>query len=107
MTKKRCGLGLSEGKLDAHEQAVAPNHAAMAPRFATFGQQQNKALGQFTIGFELEPRTALRNIGDCTGTRSFFALDEHTRVVMELPARLFAQFGVVSEVSDDNHRKGA
>jgi hypothetical protein len=78
----------------------------MAPRFATFGQQQNKALGHRTIGFELEPRSALRNIGDCTWTRKFFALDEHTRVVMELPARLFAQFGAVPELSDSNHRKG-
>lgn len=100
------GLRLNQGKLDAREQAVAPNHAAMAPRFATLGQQQNKALGQLTFGFELEPCSASRNIDDCTGTWSFLAIDEQTGVVMELPARLFAQFGAIPKISNDNHRKG-
>ena len=57
------------------------------------------------FGFELEARSCLGNIDDRTGTRRFLTLDENTRIVMELPTRLFAQFGAVTEVADDDHRE--
>jgi hypothetical protein len=94
---------LNDGKRNAYGQPIAPDNVAHALRFAAFGQQEKEALRQLTLAFELETGATRGNVDDRARARLICALDKDAGRVMELPARLFAQFSVRAIITDDDH----
>jgi hypothetical protein len=54
---------------------------------------------------ENEPRTAFRNIGDPARDERLILRRDNPRIEGERPPRLFAQFGVVPVIADNDHQK--
>ncbi|MGA8495085.1 MAG: hypothetical protein WB764_06370 [Xanthobacteraceae bacterium] len=77
----------------------------MAPCFAAAGEQQDEAFRQLALALEHDTRAGLRNIGDRAGARRRRAVKQNAGIVMEIPARFSAQFGLVAELTDNDHRK--
>src|ERR1700683_2950623 len=92
-------------EFDAGGQSATPNQAAVAPRFAHAGKQQDEAFRQLALLREHDTRAGLRNIGDRAAARQRLAIDQNAGIVMELPARLSAQFGSVAGVTDSDPQK--
>src|SRR6202035_3959609 len=98
-------LFLGCGEFNAGSQSVAPNQPAVAPRLAAGGEQQDEAFRQLALALQHDTRAGRRNIGDGAGLRRRGAVKQNAGVVMELPARLFAQFGLVAVIADNDHRR--
>ncbi|MGB7037830.1 MAG: hypothetical protein WBD71_20155 [Xanthobacteraceae bacterium] len=91
------------GKFNAEAQAVAPDQAAVPVRPAIARQEQNELRRQLHIALKMEPRSAMRNVGDRAGDLGIVIFHDFC-VVMKAAPRLFAQFCVITIISRGDHR---
>jgi hypothetical protein len=92
-------------EFDAGGQSVAPNQPAQAPCFAAGGEQQDEAFRQLALALKHDTRAGLRNIGDRAAARRRSGVEQNAGIVMELPARLSAQFGSGAGITDSDPQK--
>jgi hypothetical protein len=67
--------------------------------------EQDEAFRQLALGLEHDTRAGLRNIGDRASLWRRRAVKQNAGIVMEIPARLSAQFGLVAKFTDHDHQK--